>query len=207
MTEKQTKSEQDKKTQAKQTAAKQPEAKAAKAKQAKEPSLRDEIEAEMTADLKEEVKDSGVDVEALQKERDELEDKYLRAAAEINNMNKRFNKEREDTAKYDGQRLATAVLPVLDNLERALATEVKDDAAVSLKKGVEMVYNHLDNALKENGVTEIEAKGKFDPNREQAVQTVPADKDHAKDTVVQVLQKGYQLKDRVLRPAMVVVAN
>nr|WP_235808713.1 nucleotide exchange factor GrpE [Lacticaseibacillus camelliae] len=200
MTEKQTKKEQKAaKAEAK------PEAKAKAAK--KEPSLRDEIAAEMQDDLKEEVEDSGVDVEALKKERDELEDKYLRAAAEINNMNKRFNKEREDMAKYDGQKLATAVLPVLDNLERALATEVKDDGAQSLKKGVEMVYSHLDNALKENGVTEIEATGKFDPNLQQAVQTVPADKDHAKDTVVQVLQKGYKLKDRVLRPAMVVVAN
>ncbi|KRN22231.1 nucleotide exchange factor GrpE [Lacticaseibacillus camelliae] len=200
LTEKQTKKEQKAaKAEAK------PEAKAKAAK--KEPSLRDEIAAEMQDDLKEEVEDSGVDVEALKKERDELEDKYLRAAAEINNMNKRFNKEREDMAKYDGQKLATAVLPVLDNLERALATEVKDDGAQSLKKGVEMVYSHLDNALKENGVTEIEATGKFDPNLQQAVQTVPADKDHAKDTVVQVLQKGYKLKDRVLRPAMVVVAN
>nr|WP_239061358.1 MULTISPECIES: nucleotide exchange factor GrpE [unclassified Lacticaseibacillus] len=204
MTDKQTKKTQT----AKQTAAKaepKPEAKPKAAKQ--QPSLRDEIEEEMKDDLEEEVQDSGVDVEALQKDRDELEDKYLRAAAEINNMNKRFNKEREDMAKYDGQKLATAVLPVLDNLERALATEVTDDAAQSLKKGVEMVYSHLDNALKENGVTEITATGKFDPNLQQAVQTVPADKDHAKDTVVQVLQKGYKLKDRVLRPAMVVVAN
>lgn len=200
MTEKQTK-----KTEAKQ--APKPAAKAEVKAQKKEPSLRDEIEAEMKDDLKEQVAESDVDVAALQKERDELEDKYLRAAAEMNNMNKRFNKERADMAKYDGQKLAAAVLPVLDNLERALATEVKDDGAASLKKGVEMVYNHLDNALKANGVTEIEATGKFDPTLEQAVQTVAADQDHAKDTVVQVLQKGYKLKDRVLRPAMVVVAN
>ncbi|WP_338217069.1 nucleotide exchange factor GrpE [Lacticaseibacillus salsurivasis] len=178
-----------------------------KAEPAKQPSLKEEIAAEMTADLDAEIKDEKVDVKALQKERDELEDKYLRAAAEINNMNKRFNKEREAAAKYDGQKLAKAVLPVLDNLERALTADVKEDSAVSLKQGVEMVYNHLEAALKENGVTEIDTKGHFDPTLHQAVQTVPADDDHPKDTVVQVLQRGYMLKDRVLRPAMVVVAN
>ncbi|WP_246287362.1 nucleotide exchange factor GrpE [Lacticaseibacillus absianus] len=171
------------------------------------PSLKDEIAAEMAADLKDEVQAADVDVDALLKERDDFEDKYLRAAAEISNMNNRFKKERAQLLKYDGQKLATAVLPVLDNLERALQTEVSDDGAQSLKKGVEMVYTHLDQALKDNAVTEIDASGKFDPNLHQAVQAVPADADHAKDTVVSVLQKGYMLKDRVIRPAMVVVAN
>ncbi|WP_263853029.1 nucleotide exchange factor GrpE [Lacticaseibacillus daqingensis] len=171
------------------------------------PSLKDEIAAEMQADLADEVQTADVDVEALLKERDDFEDKYLRAAAEISNMNNRFKKERAQLLKYDGQKLATAVLPVLDNLARALDTTVTEDGAESLKKGVEMVYTHLDNALKEAAVTEIDASGKFDPTLHQAVQTVPADAEHEKDTVVTVLQKGYMLKDRVLRPAMVVVAN
>ncbi|WP_225047462.1 nucleotide exchange factor GrpE [Lacticaseibacillus kribbianus] len=176
-------------------------------KQPAEPSLKDEIAAEMAADLDDQVKADAVDVAALQKERDELEDKYLRAAAEISNMNNRFKKERAQLLKYDGQKLAAAVLPVLDNLERALQSEVSEDSAQSLKKGVEMVYTHLETALKDNAVTEIAATATFDPTLHQAVQTVPADADHPKDTVVQVLQKGYMLKDRVLRPAMVVVAN
>lgn len=172
------------------------------------PSLKDEIAAEMADDLKEQVAAETVDVKALQQERDELEDKYLRAAAEISNMTNRFKKEREGLLKYDGQKLAAAVLPVLDNLERALETPVTGESAESLKKGVEMVYSHLEAALKDNHITEIKTpENKFDPTVQQAVQTVAADEDHPKDTVVQVLQKGYLLHDRVLRPAMVVVAN
>ncbi|WP_262316463.1 nucleotide exchange factor GrpE [Lacticaseibacillus parakribbianus] len=185
----------------------QPDEKQAQPDAAPKQSLKDEIAAEMAADLDAQVKEDAIDVPALQKERDELEDKYLRAAAEISNMNNRFKKERAQLLKYDGQKLAAAVLPVLDNLERALQTPVDADSAQSLKKGVEMVYSHLETALKDNAVTEIDATAKFDPTLHQAVQTVPASADHPKDTVVQVLQKGYMLKDRVLRPAMVVVAN
>ncbi|KRL86754.1 HSP-70 Cofactor HSP20 [Lacticaseibacillus pantheris DSM 15945 = JCM 12539 = NBRC 106106] len=144
----------------------------------------------------------------LQAERDELEDNYLRAAAEIKNMSSRFKKEREQLARYDGQKVITAILPSLDNLERALATEVSDPAAEQLKQGVSMVANHLQQALKEAGVSEVEAAGAtFDPTIHQAVQTVPADDEHPADTVAQVLQKGYRLHDRILRPAMVVVAK
>ncbi|PRO95497.1 nucleotide exchange factor GrpE [Lactiplantibacillus pentosus] len=136
------------------------------------------------------------------------DDQLLRAQAEIVNMQNRNKKEQAALLKYDGQALAKDVLPVLDNLERALATEADDEAAQQLKKGVEMVYGHLQDALKKHGVTEVAAAGeKFDPNVHQAVQTVPVDDDHPADTVVQVLQRGYLLKDRTLRPAMVVVAQ
>lgn len=144
----------------------------------------------------------------LQKKNDELEDKYIRSEAEIQNMATRQKKEVAGLLKYDGQKLAKEILPVLDNLERALTVEVSDDTGKQLKKGVEMVQQHMVTAINDNGVTEINSVGeKFDPNFNQAVQTVPADKDHPADTVVQVLQKGYQLHDRVLRPAMVVVAK
>lgn len=137
-----------------------------------------------------------------------MEDKYLRAEAEIQNMQTRFQKEQATLIKYDGQQLAKDILPVIDNLERALAVEAKDEAATGLKKGVQMTYDHLEDALKRNHVTEVVALGqKFDPTLHQAVQTVPASDDQPAETVVQVLQKGYQLKDRVLRPAMVVVAQ
>lgn len=169
-----------------------------------EPSLKDEIEAEMKADLDDEVAPK-VDVAKLQQERDDFEDKYLRAAAEISNMNNRFKKERASILQYDGQKLATAVLPVLDNLERALNANTDD--ADPLKKGVEMVYAHLESALKDNHVEAVSTDGNFDPTLHQAVQTVPADDDHPKDSIVQVLQQGYKMKDRVLRPAMVVVAQ
>lgn len=148
------------------------------------------------------------EIQSLKDQLDQKDDQVLRAQAEIVNMQNRNKKEQASIIKYDGQSLAKDVLPVLDNLERALATEADDPAAQQLKKGVEMVYGHLQDALKKHNVTEVAAAGeKFDPNVHQAVQTVPADKDHPADTVVQVLQKGYLFKDRTLRAAMVVVAQ
>ncbi len=147
-------------------------------------------------------------IQSLKDQLDQKDDQLLRAQAEIVNMQNRNKKEQAAMIKYDGQSLAKDVLPVLDNLERALSTQADDEAAQQLKKGVEMVYGHLQDALKKHSVTEVPADGeKFDPNIHQAVQTVPADKDHPADTVVQVLQKGYLFKDRTLRAAMVVVAQ
>lgn len=149
--------------------------------------------------------------EQLKKAKSDLSkqnDQYLRAEAEIQNMTKHFNKERSDLLKYDGQKMAKAILPAVDDLERALAIKVNDDAGKQLLKGVQMTHDRLLNALKENGVTQIKAQDQpFDPTKHQAVSTVSADGDHKADTVVKVLQTGYQLHDRVLRPAMVVVAQ
>lgn len=148
------------------------------------------------------------EVEELTEKFNEMEDKFLRARAEIANMSNRNKNEREQLVRYRSQDLGKKLLPAIDNLERALATEVTDDQGASLKKGVEMVLESLTVALKEEGITEIEAEGAtFDPNLHQAVQTVPADDDHLAETIVNVLQKGYQLHDRVLRPAMVIVAQ
>lgn len=144
----------------------------------------------------------------LQKQLDETNDKYLRAIAENRNMNERFKKERQQLLKYDGQKLAKDILPIVDNLERALATEVSDENGAQLKKGIQMVYDNLNKALKDHDIVEIKAEGqKFDPNFHQAVQTTPAAEGQDTDMVVAVLQKGYQLKDRVLRPAMVIVSQ
>lgn len=147
-------------------------------------------------------------VDSLQKQLDKTSDQYLRAEAEIQNIQNRNKKDQAALIKYDGQQLAHDILPALDNLERALSTPVEGEQAESFKKGIEMVQKHLMDALTSNGVTEIKAEGeKFDPNIHQAVQTVPAESDDQKDHVTKVLQKGYRLKDRVLRPAMVMVAQ
>jgi molecular chaperone GrpE len=138
----------------------------------------------------------------------DLEDKYLRSEAEIQNMQNRYTKERAQLIKYESQSLAKDILPAMDNLERALSVEADDDVSKQLKKGVQMTLDALVKAMKDHGVVEIEADGvKFDPTLHQAVQTVAAENDDQKDHVVQVLQKGYQYKDRTLRPAMVVVAQ
>lgn len=136
------------------------------------------------------------------------DDQYLRAEAEIQNMTNHFKKERAALLKYEGQDLIKEILPVLDNLKRALAIKVEDDQGKQLHDGIQMVHDHLVKALKDHGVTEIEADGKpFDPTVHQAVSTTAATGDQKADIVVQVYQAGYKLKDRVLRPAMVVVAQ
>lgn len=160
-----------------------------------------EKDTERVAKLEQEIAD-------LKKQLDEKDDQYLRAQAEIQNMTNRFNKERAQILKYDGQDLAKSILPVLDNLKRALAIEVTDENGKQLKKGIQMVHDHLVKALTDHDITEIAALNQpFDPTMHQAVQTVPVEEGQDPETVVKVLQEGYQLKDRVLRPAMVVVAQ
>lgn len=145
---------------------------------------------------------------SLQAKYDQLEDKYLRAEAEMANMTNRFKKEQATLLKYDGQSLAKDVLPVLDNLARALQIEAADEVSRQLKHGIEMIHRDMQKALADNHITKIDALGKpFDPVYHQAVKTVPAQKGQKSETVVEVYQDGYLLKDRVLRPAMVVVAQ
>lgn len=148
------------------------------------------------------------EVDELKLKLDEMEDKFLRVSAELANIVQRNRNERELIQRYRSQDLAKKLLPVIDNLERAIAAEVTDEQSISLKKGVEMVLESLNAALKEEGIEEIPAKGKkFDPNVHQAVQIVPVSEDIEADTIVEVLQKGYKLQDRVLRASMVIVAQ
>ena len=148
------------------------------------------------------------EVDELKIKLDEMEDKFLRVSAELANIVQRNRNERELIQKYRSQDLGKKLLPVIDNLERAIAAEVTDEQSISLKKGVEMVLESLNVALKEEGIEEIPAKGEqFDPNVHQAVQIVPVSEGVEADTIVEVLQKGYKLQDRVLRASMVIVAQ
>ncbi|MDR0298995.1 MAG: nucleotide exchange factor GrpE [Streptococcaceae bacterium] len=159
----------------------------------------------MAEEILDEVVEEDLDVLAkLQKERDEMEDKYLRAHAEMKNIQRRATEEHQSMLKYRSQDLAKAVLPALDNLERALAV---DGLTEDVKKGLEMTLESLTAALKQEGITEISANGEFDPNLHLAVQTVDASAEVEDNHIAQVLQKGYQLHERVLRPSMVVVAQ
>ncbi len=140
----------------------------------------------------------------LAKERaDDFENKYLRAHAEMQNIQRRASEERQTLQRYRSQDLAKKILPSLDNLERALAVEGLTD---DVKKGLEMVQESLIQALKEEGVEEVPLET-FDHNFHMAIQTLPADEEHPADTIAQVFQKGYKLHERLLRPAMVVVYN
>ena len=159
-------------------------------------------------EVTEETKTELTNEEKLQQEVEKLNDQVYRLSAEISNIQKRNAKERQDAAKYRSQSLAQNLLNVIDNLERAIASPSESEEAQNLKKGVEMVYEGFLYALKEEGIEEIDALNQpFDPTLHHAVQTVPVEEGQEADRVVQVYQKGYKLKDRVLRPSMVIVSQ
>jgi len=135
----------------------------------------------------------------------EEENRYLRLRADYDNTLRRQKLDREAAEKFRAQSLLTDLLPVLDNLERALQVQVSSEDATSLYKGVEMVYRQFLDAANREGLEVIATEGQaFDPNVHQAVMQ---EQDTEKDSgvVLRELQKGYKLKDRVLRPAMVSV--
>ncbi len=137
----------------------------------------------------------------------ELENRYLRLHADFDNFRRRTRLEFEAAEKYRAQSLVTDLLPALDNFERALKIEAEDEKAKSILQGMEMVYRSLMEALKKEGVEAIESVGKpFDPHLHQAVMQAE-DGNYEPNTVVEEFQKGYKLKDRVIRPAMVKVSQ
>ena len=144
-------------------------------------------------------------VDKLEEELKQSEDKYLRLYAEFENFKRRKNKEIETNNVYKSQKVITEILPSLDNLERALQVESDNEEIKSLLKGVEMVYEGLLNVLKTEGVELIETENaQFDPNYHHAVMQ---DEDSEKESgaILDTFHKGYKLKDRVIRPAMVKV--
>ena len=161
-----------------------------------------------TQEIEETVKDLNEEpeTELLKKEIDRLKNDYARAYADTENLKKRLMAEAEQTRKYRIQSFAKEILPVIDNLERALKTEVAESDE-GFKKGVEMTYHQLIAALKNEGVEEIDCLNKpFDANLAQAIMQEKKE-DVETGTVIEILQKGYILKDRILRPAMVKVSE
>jgi molecular chaperone GrpE len=139
----------------------------------------------------------------LQAKNAEIGEQYLRAQAEMQNTRRRADEEISKARKYAVESFAESMLPVADSLEAGLA--VKDAAVEVIREGAEATLRQLKSALERNKVIEInpEAGTKFDPHRHQAISVVPAEQDA--NTVVTVLQKGYSISDRVLRPALVTV--
>jgi len=143
-------------------------------------------------------------VTKLKQEKSEIEEKLLRTHAEFDNYKKRTVKEKSAERKYKSQDLATELLPALDNFERALQTEVSSENN-GFKDGMQMIYEQLQTALKSQGVEAIEAINKpFDPNYHHAVMQTE-DENYESNVVVEQMQKGYVLNDKVIRPAMVKV--
>ncbi|MGE8005285.1 nucleotide exchange factor GrpE [Lysinibacillus sp. NPDC093216] len=141
----------------------------------------------------------------LQAKLDDEESRHLRLRADFDNIRRRNQLDREAAEKYRAQSLLSDLLPVIDNFERALQVEATSEETASIVKGIEMVYRSLIEATEKEGLQIIKAEGEqFDPNVHQAVMQ---EQDSEKETgvVLRELQKGYMLKDRVLRPTMVSV--
>lgn len=146
-------------------------------------------------------------LEELQNEVNTLKDKNMRIAAEMVNTLRRKDEETNRLLKYSNESLITELLPVIDNFERALNVDAKTTDIESYQKGMTMIYNSLKNILEKFEVKEIEAIDKeFDPSYHQAV--MQEEKEGTKENIViEVLQKGYTYKDKVIRPAMVKVSK
>ena len=144
-------------------------------------------------------------LDELRREKDSLQDRLLRTAAEFDNYRKRVERERRDLADYMKADILTEILPIVDNFERALQAPSSDGD--SLRKGVDLIHKQMLDFLRKRGVTPIEALGAdFDPNFHQAV-IHETSAFHREGEVIEELQRGYMLGDKLLRPAMVKVAK
>ncbi|MBE6155851.1 MAG: nucleotide exchange factor GrpE [Firmicutes bacterium] len=150
---------------------------------------------------------ANLEIEKLILEKAELSDKVLRLTAEMQNMSRRFEQEKTNIFKYDGEKLIKELLPIVDNFERAIRLD-DDNLSDELSKfltGFKMIYTSLVSTLKAVGVSEIEALGKeFDPNKMEAIMTTNI-MEEEQNVVVEVMQKGYMYNDKVIRVAMVKV--
>jgi molecular chaperone GrpE len=169
-----------------------------------------------------------VDVDALQADRDQLFDRLQRLAAEFDNFRKRNAREQAAFAERASERLVKELIPILDDLGRALEAAAEHEAAErpvrdsgpvegvrgnrevppttnEVVDGVRLVHRSLADLLAKQGLTEIETEGKFDPHVHEALLSQPSDAEEG--SVIEVVQKGYKLGDKVLRPARVVIAG
>ena len=147
--------------------------------------------------------ESGDEVAALQAERDELLDRLQRLAAEFDNFRKRNARENAALTARANERLVKELIPILDDLGRALEAAAEHEEA-KLEEGVRLVHRALSDLLMKEGLAEIKTDGKFDPHVHEALLSQPSEEDEG--AVIEVVQKGYKLGDKVLRPARVVVA-
>ena len=162
----------------------------------------------------EETQESDQDISRMQQELEEARsensaaaDMMLRLAAEMDNYKKRVAKERESLIKFGSQGIVQELLPILDNFERAIESADKLSDFDSFLEGVGMIFKQMYDALERKGVRRIDAVGEtFDPNIHEAVVQV-ASQEYPENIVVEELQKGYMLHDRVIRPSMVAVSK
>jgi len=165
------------------------------------------IEGENLEKSEEEIVKMQQELEEARAKSEAANDMMLRLAAELDNYKKRTMKEQESLRKYANQNLIKEFFAVLDNLERAIASANESEDLNSLIEGVKMIFKQIYTILQKEGVNRIDAVGeKFDPNLHEAVAHIPSD-EFPENTIIEELQKGYILQDRVIRPSMVVVSK
>ncbi len=148
------------------------------------------------------------EVENLQDKYDELNNSHLRLHAEFDNYRKRTSKEKMEIIKAGGERVLSDMIPLIDDFERALETVQKADNKEAIVEGLELIYAKFIAFLNQNGVKEIEAIGeKFDADKFEAITTIPVEDESQKDVVVDCIQKGYKLDEKVLRFPKVIVGK
>lgn len=148
------------------------------------------------------------DLKAAEEKLADMQDKYLRLSAEFDNYRKRTLREKMDMSKYAGETLLLKIIPVMDDFERALSHMDSATDSKALKEGIDLIYLKLSEFLKQNGIKEIESiNGNFDVDIHEAVAKVPVNEEDKKGKVIDVVQKGYYLQDKVLRFAKVVIGE
>ncbi|WP_297769362.1 nucleotide exchange factor GrpE [uncultured Roseovarius sp.] len=179
----------------------------------KEDSFLDDIEeaaAEEHEALTEDFSDEAAEIDALRAERDALRDKFMRALADAENARKRSDKDRREAENYGGSKLARDMLPVHDNLKRALDTVTEEQRAgsVALFEGIELTLRELLNVFSKHGITVIDPQvgDRFDPQHHEAMFEAPLPGTKAGE-IIQVSAQGFMLHDRILRPAQVGVSS
>jgi molecular chaperone GrpE len=148
------------------------------------------------------------EVEEMANKLIEMNDKYLRLSAEFDNYRKRTLKEKMDLTKMGGETVLLKILPVVDNLERAIQSIRETSDIDAVKQGIELIYTHFRDFLKQNGVQEIDCLNQdFNSDIHEALVKIPAQSPELKGKVVDIIEKGYYLHDRVIRFARVVVGD
>jgi len=146
--------------------------------------------------------------EELERKLAEINDKYLRLSAEFDNYRKRTLKERIELTRHAGEQILEKILPVMDNFERALQSMQKATDVPALREGVELIYGNFKDFLAQNGVKEMEClHTDFNPDEQEAVTKIPAPTEELKGKVVDCVQKGYTLNDKIIRYPKVVVGE
>jgi molecular chaperone GrpE len=149
-----------------------------------------------------------MEMDQLRAELEEAKDKYLRLFAEFDNFKKRTVKERFDLMKTAAQETITALLPVLDDFDRAKKSAENPDSGEVFSEGVQLVYHKLYQTLHQKGLAPMESSGKpFDPEQHEAITDIPAPTDELKGVVLDTIEKGYFLHDKIIRYAKVVVGK